>query len=79
LFIDEGVGTLDADTLDVAISGLENLQAKGKTIGVILHVEALKDRIGTHIQLSKLPGGQSKIKQQNTERCFTKLNGETAP
>jgi len=62
LFIDEGFGTLDADTLDVAISALENLQAKRKTIGVISHVEALKDRIGTQIQLSKLPGGQSKIK-----------------
>jgi len=62
LFIDEGFGTLDADTLDVAISALENLQAKGKTIGIISHVEALKERIGTQIQLSKLPGGQSKIK-----------------
>ncbi|MET3982107.1 exonuclease SbcC [Mucilaginibacter sp. UYP25] len=62
LFIDEGFGTLDADTLDIAISALENLQAKGKTIGIISHVEALKERIGTQIQLSKLPGGQSQIK-----------------
>lgn len=61
LFIDEGFGTLDADTLDIAISALENLQAKGKTIGVISHVEALKERIGTQIQLSKQPGGASRI------------------
>ena len=62
LFIDEGFGTLDADTLDLAIAALENLQAKGKTIGIISHVEALKERIGTQIQLTKQPGGSSKIK-----------------
>lgn len=62
LFIDEGFGTLDAETLDVAISALENLQANGKTIGIISHVEALKERIGIQIQLSKQPGGSSNIK-----------------
>ncbi|SEW40578.1 exonuclease SbcC [Chitinophaga sp. YR573] len=62
LFIDEGFGTLDADTLDIAISALENLQANGKTIGVISHVEALKERIVTQIQLSKQAGGWSDIK-----------------
>lgn len=61
LFIDEGFGTLDAETLDVAITALENLQANGKSIGIISHVEALKDRIGTQIQLSRQPGGSSKI------------------
>jgi exonuclease SbcC len=62
LFIDEGFGTLDSDTLDIAISALENLQANGKTIGVISHVEALKERIVTQIQLSKQAGGWSDIK-----------------
>ena len=62
LFIDEGFGTLDSDTLDIAISALENLQANGKTIGIISHVEALKERIGTQIQVSKQPGGVSRIK-----------------
>lgn len=61
LFIDEGFGTLDAETLDVAITALENLQANGKSIGIISHVEALKERIGTQIQVVKLPGGSSKI------------------
>ncbi|KIO76185.1 hypothetical protein TH53_16365 [Pedobacter lusitanus] len=61
LFIDEGFGTLDAETLDVAITALENLQANGKSIGIISHVEALKERIGTQIQLSRQPGGSSKI------------------
>ncbi|MDQ4141604.1 MAG: ATP-binding cassette family protein [Bacteroidota bacterium] len=62
LFIDEGFGTLDTDTLDIAISALENLQAGGKLIGVISHVEALKERISTQIQVYKQAGGQSYIK-----------------
>ncbi|WP_256013084.1 AAA family ATPase [Desertivirga xinjiangensis] len=62
LFIDEGFGTLDAETLDIAISALENLQSKGKTIGIISHVEALKERIGTQIQVQKQPGGSSRVK-----------------
>lgn len=65
LFIDEGFGTLDADTLDIAISALENLQSKGKTVGIISHVEALKERIGTQIQIQKQPGGSSKIQVQH--------------
>lgn len=62
LFIDEGFGTLDSDTLDIAISALENLQASGKMIGIISHVDALKDRIGTQIEVSKQAGGYSKIR-----------------
>ncbi|NEM97072.1 AAA family ATPase [Pontibacter burrus] len=61
LFIDEGFGTLDADTLDAAISTLENLQASGKMIGIISHVEALKERISTQIKVQKLAGGVSKV------------------
>lgn len=62
LFIDEGFGTLDANTLDIAIATLENLQSKGKTIGIISHVEALKERITTQIQVIKQSGGSSIIK-----------------
>ncbi|TXK50493.1 ATP-binding cassette family protein [Pontibacter qinzhouensis] len=61
LFIDEGFGTLDAETLDAAISTLENLQAGGKMIGIISHVEALKERISTQIRVKKLAGGVSKV------------------
>lgn len=61
LFIDEGFGTLDAETLDIAITALENLQANGKSIGIISHVEALKERINTQIRLTKMPGGSSRI------------------
>ncbi|MFY8021120.1 MAG: AAA family ATPase [Bacteroidia bacterium] len=62
LFIDEGFGTLDADTLDVAMSALENLKENGKSIGIISHVEALKERIGTQIVVSKKEAGSSRIK-----------------
>jgi DNA repair protein SbcC/Rad50 len=61
LFIDEGFGTLDSDTLDTAIATLENLQAESKLIGIISHVEALKDRITTQIQVNKLSNGSSKL------------------
>lgn len=61
LFIDEGFGTLDENALDVAISTLENLQAKGKTIGIISHVKELKERITTQIQIHKKGSGFSEI------------------
>jgi exonuclease SbcC len=61
LFIDEGFGTLDPDTLDVALSALEMLQGTGKTIGIISHVEALKERVTTQINIRKGAGGFSSI------------------
>ncbi|MBF8962656.1 ATP-binding cassette family protein [Pontibacter sp. FD36] len=61
LFIDEGFGTLDADTLEAAITTLDNLHAAGKTIGIISHVEALKERISTQIVVTKKPGGVSTV------------------
>ncbi len=61
LFIDEGFGTLDESALDLAISTLENLQASGKTIGVISHIKELKERIGTQIQIEKQGSGFSQI------------------
>ncbi len=61
LFIDEGFGTLDAETLDAAITTLDNLRNAGKTIGIISHVEALKERIHTQIVVTKKPGGVSRV------------------
>ncbi|MCA8831157.1 SbcC/MukB-like Walker B domain-containing protein [Hymenobacter pini] len=61
LFIDEGFGTLDPDTLDVALSALELLQGTGKTIGIISHVEGLKERISTQISVKKGAGGISSL------------------
>lgn len=63
LFIDEGFGTLDQETLDVAMSTLERLQTESqKTVGVISHVETLKDRIHVQIQLEKDAMGYSKVR-----------------
>lgn len=56
LFLDEGFGTLDSETLDIALDALELLNAAGKMIGIISHVEALKERIPVQVKLSKLPG-----------------------
>jgi exonuclease SbcC len=61
LFIDEGFGTLDSKTLDIVISSLETLQAQGKMIGIISHVENLKERIPTQIQVIKKSNGVSRI------------------
>lgn len=61
LFIDEGFGSLDTDTLDMALHTLENLQASGKSIGIISHIESLKERITTQIHVRKESGGISRI------------------
>ncbi|MFC0711453.1 AAA family ATPase [Azorhizophilus paspali] len=53
LFLDEGFGTLDGETLEVALDALNSLNANGKTIGVISHVEALKERIPVQLRVSK--------------------------
>jgi exonuclease SbcC len=56
LFLDEGFGTLDNETLDVALDALDSLNATGKMIGVISHVEAMKERIPVQIKVQKLNG-----------------------
>lgn len=61
LFIDEGFGALDADSLDVAISALEALQATGRKVGVISHVAAMMDRIGVQVRVAKAGGGRSVV------------------
>jgi len=61
LFVDEGFGSLDADSLDLAISALESLRANSKTIGVISHVDLLKERIAVQIAVRKQSGGVSTL------------------
>ncbi len=62
LFIDEGFGSLDSQTLDMVLGTLEKLQSDtNRQIGVISHVEALKERIPVKINLIKLSGGYSRI------------------
>ncbi|MDG1122195.1 MAG: AAA family ATPase [Glaciecola sp.] len=65
LFLDEGFGTLDSDTLDTALDVLDTLNAKGKMIGVISHVEAMKQRIPLQIKITKQSGlGISTLDEQ---------------
>lgn len=61
LFIDEGFGTLDADALDTALSTLESLHQQNKIIGIISHIDLLKERIRTKINIRKLSAGSSTV------------------
>jgi exonuclease SbcC len=61
LFIDEGFGTLDTETLEVALSALENLRSRGKTIGLISHVDLLKERLTTQVRVLRGAGGTSRV------------------
>lgn len=63
LFLDEGFGTLDADTLEIALNALDTLNASGKMIGVISHVEGMKERIPAQIRVEKGGGiGYSRLR-----------------
>ncbi len=61
LFIDEGFGTLDQETLDIAIASLDTLQGLGRKVGIISHVPILVERIGTRVLVEKMGGGQSRV------------------
>ncbi len=61
LFIDEGFGTLDSSTLETVISTLETLKTQGKMIGIISHVDSLKERIQVQIQVIKKTNGVSAV------------------
>ncbi|WP_299178546.1 AAA family ATPase [uncultured Neptuniibacter sp.] len=65
LFLDEGFGTLDSETLDTALDALDSLNASGKMIGVISHIEAMKERIPLQIKVRKMSGlGVSRLDDQ---------------
>ncbi|GGY31149.1 AAA family ATPase [Pseudoduganella albidiflava] len=61
LFIDEGFGSLDAETLRVAMDALDNLQAMGRKVGVISHVQEMTERIATRIIVQPGAGGRSHV------------------
>jgi exonuclease SbcC len=63
LFLDEGFGNLDADSLYTVISTLESLHTHGKTVGVISHVEAVQKRFKAQLQVVKKPNGISELKK----------------
>ncbi len=59
LFVDEGFGTLDADTLDDVMDRLDGLRAGGRTVGVVSHVPELRTRIPTQLHVQKRRDGSS--------------------
>ncbi|MFZ2949750.1 MAG: AAA family ATPase [Desulfuromonadaceae bacterium] len=70
LFLDEGFGTLDEDALETALETLSGLQQDGKLIGIISHVPALKERIGTQIQVETGSAGRSSLSGPGCRRIF---------
>lgn len=62
LFIDEGFGTLDPETLDVALAALDNLQAQGRQVGLISHVAGLAERVGAQVRVVKRGSGRSEVR-----------------
>jgi ATPase involved in DNA repair len=65
LFIDEGFGSLDNETLRVALDSLERLQSQGRKIGVISHVIEMTERIAVKINVIKTSSGKSKVEVAN--------------
>ncbi|NOK00802.1 MULTISPECIES: AAA family ATPase [unclassified Myxococcus] len=61
LFIDEGFGTLDPETLEVALATLDALQATGRQVGIISHVSGMAERIGVQVRVVKQGGGRSRL------------------
>jgi exonuclease SbcC len=63
LFVDEGFGSLDTETLERVLDQLDQLKSGGRTIGVISHVSEMKDRFPDRIFVSRDPEGTSQILQ----------------
>lgn len=61
LFIDEGFGSLDGETLEIAMSTLDSLRSGGRTIGLISHVDAMKEQIPAKLRISVTDSGSSRV------------------
>ncbi|OUE20334.1 Nuclease SbcCD subunit C [Clavibacter michiganensis] len=61
LFVDEGFGTLDPETLDAVMSELGRLSSDGRTVGIVSHVEELKQRVADRIEVRRRPDGSSTL------------------
>jgi exonuclease SbcC len=58
LFVDEGFGSLDPDALDQAVDALHQIHAAGRMVGVITHVEAMKQQLPTGVEVRRRPDGR---------------------
>ncbi|OUE05717.1 Nuclease SbcCD subunit C [Clavibacter michiganensis subsp. michiganensis] len=61
LFVDEGFGTLDPETLDAVMSELGRLSSGGRTVGIVSHVEELKQRVADRIEVRRRADGSSTL------------------
>lgn len=61
LFVDEGFGTLDPETLDSVLAALGRLRAGGRVVGVVSHVEALKQSVAERVEVRRRPDGSSTL------------------
>lgn len=61
LFIDEGFGTLDGETLQGVMAALSGLHAQGRKVGLITHVEEMKEQIPVQVRVTKLGQGRSRV------------------
>lgn len=75
LFLDEGFGTLDEESLQTALDTLAGLHQEGKIIGVISHVSGLRERIGTQIRVTPGIGGISRLSGPGIARRREALDG----
>ena len=62
LFIDEGFGTLDADTLQAVMAEIDHLRAGGRTVGIVSHVAELRDQIAERIAVQRIASGGSTLR-----------------
>lgn len=68
LFVDEGFGSLDEETLDLAMRTLDELRQGGRTVGVISHVAAMKEQLPAQLAVEATPAGPSVIRQDAAAR-----------
>ena len=62
LFIDEGFGSLDAETLEHVLGVIDDLRDRGRSVGIVSHVADLRDRVAERLEVRRLPDGSSELR-----------------
>lgn len=62
LFIDEGFGSLDGQTLQIAVAALDRIQARGCQVGIVSHVGELAERLGVEVRVEPIGSGRSRVR-----------------
>ena len=62
LFIDEGFGSLDAETLDQVMAVIDDLRDRGRVVGIVSHVADLKERVPERLEIRRLADGSSAVR-----------------